>query len=1399
MRLQLLIQRHSLPPVPIIFTTGTGPASRTKSPSATVADLLLDVSEIVPLESADGEWGLEDYAVEIAAKDGQGLAYECLHFQTVESVLRENDEVIVRALSNEDIRVRRLGKRHQITADGRHLIDGVPFGKQWLREIQRPDILIPPRKRRRLLAAEDSTVDAEVDLQRILPAEDGDEDYTGALVRFVGDDEDEDEEDDDDYVDNEEAGAQEPQRRITLHEEFDDADVDSEEEPELDGDAEAGDLSSEVAQLLEDAAEVEQASNLAIANHVLENQLKRKRPIEDDGEHELEKETFEGFSAGGATSSRLVNRPADVQTNGVSDEESDQDDGSDSMLDEITAERERMPMKNIPEDDEDDSDDSDATSATDTSSSDSDADSLVHEMAMQQAKRRALNLIASSETGVDEDETSSSGSDTDSDDEVSDTTSSSGSDSDSDDTSESGSVSSSESEIDSEAESRETNPKEEKVPEAPTITATSVGIPFEGTHRTHMNNNRAKRRKRLASLKQQGLLPPNADFKALAEYDAALARQEVEGQQQEQQRAIVDHGKDAVVTEDAAVLSRDAEMSTDEAVAEHDKENVNPRIGHGAPLMDDTPAERTSAVPEIPETSQIDSQSVMEQAPKRSRLDVASSRRLILGSLGVRAPRTAEERQKVMEKLSRDIRHPRQPKEEDISTMSQNLQSTTTPEHDDSWMEKLIVSAVECEAPGGVLPPPPFPFQQGWARSNKNKRKMRDQSQYYQGRNGHLQQEDEQVAAPDVATLNYDDDSIEKGTETASRVHRDADELPTEKELDSLAALEWEQVLPGATIAYRELHVDASTNYQPAVSPYRIGQVSHVDEDSVVHLQLDKGSFGSQAQQIDRVTGERVYGKFELAEEDADEDDGTRDVSYSSMIKPKLVEPSSNPSLVQVPDSSNMVGLRGGEAAIPSVADDEVVVPESAEQEQEIETQIRVEMQASIEADATAHPAGPAETLDTPRKREINGIIKEAGFESALDEQLLQPIMNPAADSENAQGQDDAQGQAQGKYAHRFRPKSPRVIITSSDQQPSSPVDDELSFEDDNTNAGISSIAATSSPYMPTQTTVEYPHISQMDIGSSAPVRTTDSSSHQDAQKLSPAVEVDLSSTNVRREKVTEEQVADKTDELDGEEDIIEVSQQGFSPLPPESGKPVFEQTESSGPREPEIEQSPVPQVVSDLVSSQTMDPGNEGSSVPQDSFLDGLGYDGNDSSYHESGLNEDSDLPSLSDFRSSRRTSRRTSTRSTKKKSVSPSPPRAARKSLRSSNASNLRSNASRRKRRDPSPSSSPELPPSSQPEFKQSQSQRGPRLSQIPTNSQVLVDLTFSSPPMSPIESSIKDKDDGDSDFTLRRKKNKKSDDSGTGRKTGVRGAKQASQDSGIGKRTLLTKKKDSDPKYY
>ena len=128
MRLKVSVRRYSLPTTNIIFTTrALGPAPATSSTDATIAQLLEDVNDIVPLESAN--WGLEDYAVEVNG-------YECLHFSPIDAVLRDDDEVVIRALKTQDLRSRRLGGRHQISSDGRHLIDGVAFGRPRWR--QRP-------------------------------------------------------------------------------------------------------------------------------------------------------------------------------------------------------------------------------------------------------------------------------------------------------------------------------------------------------------------------------------------------------------------------------------------------------------------------------------------------------------------------------------------------------------------------------------------------------------------------------------------------------------------------------------------------------------------------------------------------------------------------------------------------------------------------------------------------------------------------------------------------------------------------------------------------------------------------------------------------------------------------------------------------------------------------------------------------------------------------------------------------------------------------------------------------------------------------------------------------------------------------------------------------------------
>ncbi|KAK9445181.1 transcription factor atf21 [Metarhizium brunneum] len=139
-RLRLAIRRHGVPEIKLVWPCAC-------SSDTTIAKLLTQVNEVVPLESS--EWGLEDYAVELL--DDKGGSYECLHFQLVSQILKDEDHVVIRSLLSDDIRRRRLSGRHQISTDGKHLVDGLAFGRPWLRTPRdRPAFELPPRKRARI-------------------------------------------------------------------------------------------------------------------------------------------------------------------------------------------------------------------------------------------------------------------------------------------------------------------------------------------------------------------------------------------------------------------------------------------------------------------------------------------------------------------------------------------------------------------------------------------------------------------------------------------------------------------------------------------------------------------------------------------------------------------------------------------------------------------------------------------------------------------------------------------------------------------------------------------------------------------------------------------------------------------------------------------------------------------------------------------------------------------------------------------------------------------------------------------------------------------------------------------------------------------------------------------------
>lgn len=85
LRLRLVVRRNGIPDVRVLFNV---PLAN----DPTIFHLLELVNDTIPLEDAHGEWGLDDYAVEL--HDSAGHAFECLHFQPFAGLLEKDDEVL---------------------------------------------------------------------------------------------------------------------------------------------------------------------------------------------------------------------------------------------------------------------------------------------------------------------------------------------------------------------------------------------------------------------------------------------------------------------------------------------------------------------------------------------------------------------------------------------------------------------------------------------------------------------------------------------------------------------------------------------------------------------------------------------------------------------------------------------------------------------------------------------------------------------------------------------------------------------------------------------------------------------------------------------------------------------------------------------------------------------------------------------------------------------------------------------------------------------------------------------------------------------------------------------------------------------------------------------------------
>jgi hypothetical protein len=305
-----------------------------------------------------------------------------------------------------------------------------------------------------------------------------------------------------------------------------------------------------------------------------------------------------------------------------------------------------------------------------------------------------------------------------------------------------------------------------------------------------------------------------------------------------------------------------------------------------------------------------------EKESSRRTLDVASSRRMLFGSLGMRTPKTKkdeeETRRRLAAKFSAIGKKP-SPAQEETEEMDVDEN-----ESDVDWQKKLVIRAVECVYPEIELTAPPYPFVQRWdqeanalirqAKGGSKKRKRKQRAQVYDGEEeyeegngdsygnygegGYYQGENDSYwpgEGDGDDQLNYDDAEAEPAENTDTS--EDLPELPND--VNTVPVLNEKELKKGAIIAFRQLEMSKETNWQPRMSEYRVAEViESPNKEGTIVVRLAKRDRRPAPEVSEEDYDEpRQYDKFEMpGYEDDGEDDGHREVSFAELSYPKLLQ-----------------------------------------------------------------------------------------------------------------------------------------------------------------------------------------------------------------------------------------------------------------------------------------------------------------------------------------------------------------------------------------------------------------------------------------------------------------------------------------------------------------------------
>ncbi len=404
----------------------------------------------------------------------------------------------------------------------------------------------------------------------------------------------------------------------------------------------------------------------------------------------------------------------------------------------------------------------------------------------------------------------------------------------------------------------------------------------------------------------------------------------------------------------------------------------------------------------------------------RSKLDLASSRRMLFGSLGLRTPKSAQDELETREKLMKSFRPVKESHSHNAATATRSFTAGEL-EENENWTQKIVLRAVECCYEGIELSTPPFPFVQRWdpqqqgsnkgfvGGKRKSKKRKRNESQFNQRVFEQKSEDGERFAhiLPPSGVEDLDENNTTWNTDNQqsavqqkendedevavnqpfrrdivasandSAEYRNTQDLPVlPEDLSTCISLTTDMSTPGAIIAFKQLDMSQETNWQPRVSEYRTATVGHLIENGMLRIILAQRDRPQNQKSYDMQTGERIYSKFEMPGMDEEPiEDGVIELSFAELIDPKLICSGSaekTPLVDRVNDQQCSVhggGLRGEVDVTMPEADDQLPVD-------------------SIVLN-TRSPDGSLDAHETDKgregvRKEIFDLIKDAGWRSSV-------------------------------------------------------------------------------------------------------------------------------------------------------------------------------------------------------------------------------------------------------------------------------------------------------------------------------------------------------------------------------------------------------------------------------